>query len=140
MMGDNRDNSTDSRVLSQVGYVPFENIVGRAEIIFFSIGDGERAMGDVALAMGGALAPVVHHRPMSRRKATSQSPVPSPDEPTADGGRGSQRGAQPEAGILPRSAPQAPETATLAGLETRIGYRFKDMSLARACADPCLGR
>ena len=35
MMGDNRDNSTDSRVLSQVGYVPFENIVGRAQIIFF---------------------------------------------------------------------------------------------------------
>src|SRR6202140_827275 len=28
MMGDNRDNSTDSRVLSAVGYVPFENIVG----------------------------------------------------------------------------------------------------------------
>jgi len=36
MMGDNRDNSTDSRVLSQVGYVPFENIIGRAQIIFFS--------------------------------------------------------------------------------------------------------
>jgi signal peptidase I len=36
VMGDNRDNSTDSRVLSAVGYVPFENIVGRAEIIFFS--------------------------------------------------------------------------------------------------------
>jgi signal peptidase I len=43
MMGDNRDNSTDSRVLSQVGYVPFENIIGRAEIIFFSIGEGEYA-------------------------------------------------------------------------------------------------
>src|SRR5216683_728214 len=43
MMGDNRDNSTDSRVLSQVGYVPFENLVGRAQIIFFSIGDGARA-------------------------------------------------------------------------------------------------
>jgi signal peptidase I len=43
MMGDNRDNSTDSRVLSQVGYVPFQNIVGRAEIIFFSVNDGERA-------------------------------------------------------------------------------------------------
>jgi signal peptidase I len=43
MMGDNRDNSTDSRVLSQVGYIPFENIVGRAEIIFFSVNDGERA-------------------------------------------------------------------------------------------------
>ena len=43
MMGDNRDNSTDSRVLSQVGYVPIDNIVGRAEIIFFSVGDGEPA-------------------------------------------------------------------------------------------------
>jgi signal peptidase I len=43
MMGDNRDNSTDSRVLSQVGYVPFENIIGRAQIIFFSIGEGEPA-------------------------------------------------------------------------------------------------
>jgi len=37
MMGDNRDNSTDSRVLTQVGYVPFENIVGRAEIVFWSV-------------------------------------------------------------------------------------------------------
>jgi signal peptidase I len=37
MMGDNRDNSTDSRVLSQVGYVPFENLVGRAANLFFSI-------------------------------------------------------------------------------------------------------
>ena len=43
MMGDNRDNSTDSRVLSQVGYVPFENLIGRAEVIFFSVGEGERA-------------------------------------------------------------------------------------------------
>ena len=39
MMGDNRDNSTDSRVPPHrygVGFVPFENLVGRAEIIFFS--------------------------------------------------------------------------------------------------------
>jgi signal peptidase I len=43
MMGDNRDNSTDSRAQSQVGYVPFENFVGRAEIIFFSVADGEAA-------------------------------------------------------------------------------------------------
>jgi signal peptidase I len=43
MMGDNRDNSTDSRVTSQVGPVPIDNIVGRAEIIFFSVGDGEAA-------------------------------------------------------------------------------------------------
>jgi signal peptidase I len=37
MLGDNLDNSTDSRVLAQVGYVPFENLVGRVAIIFFSI-------------------------------------------------------------------------------------------------------
>jgi signal peptidase I len=43
MMGDNRDNSTDSRVLAAVGYVPFENLIGKAQIIFFSIGDGEPA-------------------------------------------------------------------------------------------------
>ena len=43
MMGDNRDNSTDSRVLSAVGYVPYENIIGRAQIIFFSIRDGAHA-------------------------------------------------------------------------------------------------
>ncbi len=36
MMGDNRDNSTDSRSQSEVGMVPLENFIGRAEIIFFS--------------------------------------------------------------------------------------------------------
>jgi signal peptidase I len=34
MMGDNRDNSLDSR--ADVGFVPFENLVGRAEVLFFS--------------------------------------------------------------------------------------------------------
>jgi signal peptidase I len=43
MMGDNRDNSTDSRFLSHVGYVPFENIIGRAQLIFFSVADGAPA-------------------------------------------------------------------------------------------------
>ena len=37
MMGDNRDNSDDSR--GDVGYVPAENLVGRAELRFFSIDD-----------------------------------------------------------------------------------------------------
>jgi signal peptidase I len=36
-MGDNRDSSRDSRFLGEVGYVPLENLVGRAEFIFFSI-------------------------------------------------------------------------------------------------------
>jgi signal peptidase I len=43
MMGDNRDNSADSRVLDQVGYVPFENLIGRAQVIFFSVADGAHA-------------------------------------------------------------------------------------------------
>jgi signal peptidase I len=37
MMGDNRDNSLDSRVLDDVGYVPIENALGPATIVFFSI-------------------------------------------------------------------------------------------------------
>jgi signal peptidase I len=42
MMGDNRDNSLDSRFAQNapgggVGFVPYENFVGRADIIFFSI-------------------------------------------------------------------------------------------------------
>ena len=35
-MGDNRDCSKDSRFLSSVGYVAFNNLVGRADLIFFS--------------------------------------------------------------------------------------------------------
>jgi len=35
-MGDNRDNSQDSRVLSAVGYIPAENLIGRASFIFYS--------------------------------------------------------------------------------------------------------
>lgn len=35
-MGDNRDDSLDSRVLGQVGFIPVENLVGRAEFLFFS--------------------------------------------------------------------------------------------------------
>ena len=47
MMGDNRDNSTDSRVppgpSGGVGYVPFDNFIGRAEMIFFSLKEGDAA-------------------------------------------------------------------------------------------------
>jgi signal peptidase I len=35
-MGDNRDNSSDSRFMNDLGFVPMENVVGRAQFIFFS--------------------------------------------------------------------------------------------------------
>lgn len=52
MMGDNRDNSTDSRVDQgphRVGMVPIENFIGRAEIIFFSSG-GNGAVSNILLS------------------------------------------------------------------------------------------
>ena len=36
-MGDNRDRSQDSRFLDAVGYIPRQNLVGRAEVKFFSV-------------------------------------------------------------------------------------------------------
>lgn len=47
MMGDNRDNSRDSRFQDEVGYVPEENIVGRAAMIFFSM-DGTATLDNPA--------------------------------------------------------------------------------------------
>ena len=36
-MGDNRDHSTDSRVVEgPIGYVPYNKLIGRAEMIIFS--------------------------------------------------------------------------------------------------------
>jgi signal peptidase I len=62
MMGDNRDNSQDSRVLSAVGYVPAENLIGRAEFIFFST-DGTARLWEIwkwpfAIRYGRLLRPV----------------------------------------------------------------------------------
>ncbi len=37
VMGDNRDNSQDSRFINTVGYIPKENLVGKAQFIFFSL-------------------------------------------------------------------------------------------------------
>jgi signal peptidase I len=44
MMGDNRDNSLDSR--ADVGFVPAQNLVGRAEFIFFST-DGSARLWEI---------------------------------------------------------------------------------------------
>jgi len=37
VLGDNRDNSQDSRFISTVGFIPYENLVGKAQFIFFSL-------------------------------------------------------------------------------------------------------
>jgi signal peptidase I len=36
MMGDNRDESGDSRILRQIGYVPEDHLVGKAQLIWLS--------------------------------------------------------------------------------------------------------
>lgn len=59
MMGDNRDNSADSRV---IGTVPAENLIGRAEILFFST-DGSARLWQVwrwplAIRYGRLLEPI----------------------------------------------------------------------------------
>jgi signal peptidase I len=41
MMGDNRDDSSDSRFQNDLGFVPVENLVGRAQFIFFSFDANE---------------------------------------------------------------------------------------------------
>ncbi len=38
MMGDNRDNSADSRVEGGIGQIPFSYIKGRASVIWISFG------------------------------------------------------------------------------------------------------
>nr|WP_139017426.1 signal peptidase I [Bradyrhizobium sp. STM 3809] len=44
VIGDNRDNSTDSRMPSAVGYIPIENLIGRLGMIFLSrAGEGASA-------------------------------------------------------------------------------------------------
>ena len=43
-MGDNRDNSQDSRFLNKVGYIPIENLIGKAQYIFFSLENSTAAL------------------------------------------------------------------------------------------------
>ena len=44
VMGDNREHSSDSRILSQVGYVPRDNLVGKAALIFLSVEYSDKYM------------------------------------------------------------------------------------------------
>ena len=41
-LGDNRDQSSDSRLLDRVGFIPAENLVGRAEVVFISFDGSAR--------------------------------------------------------------------------------------------------
>ncbi|KAB2836083.1 MAG: signal peptidase I [Caedimonadaceae bacterium] len=36
-VGDNRDQSADSRILTGIGYIPEQNLIGRADLLFFSM-------------------------------------------------------------------------------------------------------
>jgi signal peptidase I len=112
MMGDNRDNSTDSRVLSQVGYVPYENIIGRAQIIFFSIRTA-RTPGRCGAGRGRCAGPAVHAGQMSGRgKAKS--------------GRSAARAVRPE-----RPKPRAPEKPPPAGRRQGSPRRRRAATVAR---------
>jgi len=51
VMGDNRDSSLDSRATNQVGLVPVDNLIGRAEFLFFST----EGIGDKCLKEEGML-------------------------------------------------------------------------------------
>ena len=68
-MGDNRDNSQDSRVLSAVGYVPAENLVGKAQFIFFSTDGSAPLVGGLEMADRGALQPAVPGRRLTAGRA-----------------------------------------------------------------------
>ena len=59
MMGDNRDNSDDSR--AAVGYVPADNLEGKALFRFFSTDGSGAFLGSVEVAIRGALLAHPHH-------------------------------------------------------------------------------
>ena len=59
--------------------MPFENLIGKAQIIFFSIGDGEPAWHIWTWPFVGAVEQAVYDREMSRKAATERSRPRNPD-------------------------------------------------------------
>ena len=125
MMGDNRDNSTDSRVLSAVGYVPFENIVGRAQNDFLLDCRGRARLDVLALADRGTLESHILNRAMNDDApdihAASSTGKTKPSKP--DGGR------EAAPGKKKRTRVKAKAAAAAAALEERIGHKFADPAL-----------
>ncbi len=82
-MGDNRDNSQDSRVLSAVGYVPAENLVGEARFLFFSTDGSARwwEFGSGRLRCATAGCSMASARPTAPRRS-------EPDDSTGRRGSG----------------------------------------------------
>lgn len=67
-MGDNRDASMDSREQMQVGFVPEDNLVGRASFLFFSTeGIGDACVKDGALAAVKSVFCQIVERPKAVR-------------------------------------------------------------------------
>ena len=131
MMGDNRDNSTDSRVLSAVGYVPYENLIGRAQTHLLLDPRRRARLGGVALAVDGALDPAVYSGAMSGR-AKSKSAAPPQGLPAVQGPSAIDVAPAPTATPPQAKRPKDMRRRRRRGdgsLEERIGYRFKDTAL-----------
>jgi signal peptidase I len=69
VLGDNRDNSTDSRFQDRVGFIPFENFVGRAEILFFLDQSALRCLAGLGLACIHSLRQNIEVSVMSKNRA-----------------------------------------------------------------------
>jgi signal peptidase I len=46
VLGDNRDNSTDSRMMSAMGFIPMDHLVGKVTRIFWSLDTNGRLRGE----------------------------------------------------------------------------------------------
>ena len=46
VLGDNRDNSTDSRMMSVMGFIPMDHLVGKVTRIFWSLDANGRLRGE----------------------------------------------------------------------------------------------
>ena len=115
MMGDNRDNSSDSRLAGDqggVGYVPFENSDRQGGGDLLLDRRGNAGLGGLALAMGRALGA---HLPAGSLDTRGDR------LPTSGGKHG--------LSSIGRSMNKQPR-AELSALESRLGYRFRDSKLA----------